>query len=57
MPNNIEKALAALQKEVENDTFNLTRNDHEAIATQIATLKAFISSTYDARRKSSGLNE
>lgn len=57
MIDNVLKAIYELQVEVEKDTFNLTRNDHDAILAQINSLKDFIKNIYDERRKNSGLNE
>ena len=47
MPNNINKMLEVLMTEIENDTFNLTRNDHEAIRVKICELKEFIQKKYE----------
>ena len=47
MPNNINKMLEVLVTEIENDTFNLTRNDHEAIRVKICELKEFIQKQYE----------
>lgn len=47
MPNNINKMLEVLMTEIENDTFNLTRNDHEAICVKICELKEFIQKQYE----------
>lgn len=47
MPDIISDILEHLKNEVKKDSFNLTRDDHDAIATKIDALKDFIQEQYD----------
>lgn len=57
MLDTIVKAISNLKTEIEKDTFNLTRDDHDAIITQLNSLKDFIAQRYDAHKKSIAPNE
>lgn len=55
LPENVIRTLKDLEYEVCRDSYNLTRNDHDAICLKISQLKEFIQRRYDERRKSAGL--
>ena len=57
MPKQITKIIESLQNEVEKDSFNLTRDDHDAISVKINELKDFISNVYEDRKKAINLHE
>ena len=50
MPETIIKTINTLQHEIENDSFNLTREDHDAIYSKIDELKRFIEKRYEQHK-------
>lgn len=50
MPDNIIDLTARLQQEVKNDSFNLTRDDQDAICNKIDELKKFMQETYEQHK-------
>ena len=50
MPDYIDYALKELEKAVNRDNFNLSRDDHDAISTRIDQLRTFIKDRYGNRR-------
>lgn len=51
MPEKITRILFELQLEVKKDSFNLTRDDHDAICTKIEELKKFIWERYEQHKR------
>ena len=50
MPDIISDILEHLKNEVKKDSFNLTRDDHDAIDTKIDETKKFIQEKYDKHK-------
>lgn len=50
MPETTSRTIAELASQIQNDTFNLTRDDQEAIQFRIEQLKIFIQERYDQHK-------
>ena len=51
MPERMKRMMFDLQQEVKKDSFNLTRDDHDAICTKIEELKKFIQERYEQHKR------
>lgn len=52
IPPNITRIINELQREINRDSFNLTRLDHDAIEIQINNLINFIKDRYETHGRS-----
>lgn len=50
VPNYIEEALKYLEQQVCRDSYNLTRDNHDAINARIQQLRGFIYDLYRSKR-------
>ena len=50
MPEKMKRMLFDIQVEVKKDSFNLTRDDHDAICTKIDELSKFIQERYEQHK-------
>ena len=57
LPENVTRTLKDLEYEVCRDSYNLTRDDHDAILMKIQQLKNFIEEKYIQRAESLKANE
>lgn len=51
IPDYILQALRDLEKAVSRDSYDLTRDDQDAICTRISELRHFIQNTYDGHKQ------